>query len=47
MPTAAQELLETELTRINQEGQAQLRAEASSDEITRSLIKVETTNFYK
>jgi hypothetical protein len=29
------------------EGQVQLRAEASSDEITRSLIKVETTNFYK
>lgn len=29
------------------EGQVQLKAEASSTEITRTLIKTETTNFYK
>jgi uncharacterized repeat protein (TIGR01451 family) len=29
------------------EGQVQFRAEASSDQITRPLVKVETTNFYK
>jgi uncharacterized repeat protein (TIGR01451 family) len=29
------------------EGQVQLRADAKSNEITRTLIKTETTNFYK
>jgi len=33
--------------RAEKEGQVQFKAEVSSDEITRPLIKVETTHFYK
>lgn len=33
--------------RARKEGQVQFKGEASSDEITRALIKTETTNFYK
>jgi len=37
----------TIVLRAVKEGQVQFRAETSSNEITRPLVKVETTNFYK
>jgi len=37
----------TVTVRATKEGQVQFKAEASSTEITRALIKTETTNFYK
>jgi len=37
----------TVTVRATKEGQVQFKAEASSNEITRALIKTETTNFYK